>query len=72
VYRVREALKPGGLVVIEAPHKETSPHRHHYESNELLRIFSDFRVLKYEDTRAVADWGLKQIRLVRLVAEKPR
>ena len=72
VYRVREALAPGGLVVIEAPHKETSPHPHHYGSNELLDIFREFRILRYEDTRAVADWGLKEIRLVRLVAEKPR
>jgi SAM-dependent methyltransferase len=72
VYRVREALKPGGLVVVEAPHKETAPYPHHYDSNELLEIFAGFRILKYEDTRAVADWDLKEVRLVRLVTEKPR
>lgn len=72
VYRVREALRPGGLVVIEAPHKETAPYPHHYESNELLEIFRGFRIFKYEDTTAVADWDLEEIRLVRLVAEKPR
>jgi SAM-dependent methyltransferase len=72
VHRAREALRPGGLIVVEAPHKETSPQDHHYESNELLEIFRGFRILKYEDTTAVADWGLEPIRLVRLVAEKPR
>ena len=72
VFRVREALRPGGLVVIEAPHKETAPYPHHYESNELLEIFRGFRILRYEDTTAIADWDLEQIRLVRLVAEKPR
>ena len=72
VFRVREALKPGALVVVEAPHKETAPRRHNYNSNALLEIFRGFRILRYEDTRAVADWGLEEIRLVRLVAEKPR
>ena len=72
IFRVRDALKPGGLVVVEAPHRETAPLRHHYDSNELLEIFRGFRILKYEDTRALADWGLEGTRLVRLIAEKPR
>lgn len=72
IYRVREALRPGGLVVVEAPHMDTAPYPHHYDSNELLEIFTGFRILKYEDTRAIADWGLEEIRLVRVVAEKPR
>ena len=72
IYRVREALRAGGLVVVEAPHKEAAPYPHHYDSNELLEIFAGFRILTYEDTRLIADWGLEEIRLVRLVAEKPR
>ena len=71
IHRVHDALKPGGIVVVEAPHKETSPAAHHYESNELLEIFRSFRILKYEDVTAVGDWGLKKMRLVRLVAQKP-
>lgn len=72
VFKVREALKPGGIVVIEAPHIETVPYPHHYEDNELLKIFEGFRILKYEDTLAIADWDRKEIRLVRLIAQKPR
>lgn len=72
IYRVRDALKPGGIVVVEAPHKETGQRPHHYESNELLDIFNGFRILRYDDTNAIADWGRKRIRLVRLIAEKPR
>lgn len=72
VFRVRDALKPGGIVVIEAPHVETAPYPHHYASNELLEIFEGFRILKYEDTLAIADWGLRETRLVRLVAQKQR
>lgn len=71
VFKVREALKPGGIVVIEAPHVETVPYPHHYQSNELLEIFKGFRILKYEDTLAIADWDPKEIRLVRLIAQKP-
>ncbi len=37
VFRVRDALKPGGVVVIEAPHWETKPYRHHYKSNPKVR-----------------------------------
>ena len=73
VYRVRDSLKPGGLVVIEAPHQETAPRPWHYDSNELLEIFRGFRILRYEDVQAPNDWNpLKEARLVRLVAEKPR
>lgn len=71
VFRVRDALKPGGLVVVEAPHVEVAPYPHHYESNELLEIFRGFRILKYEDKWDIADWGLKGTRLVRLIAQKP-
>lgn len=72
VYRVRDALKPGGLVVIEAGHSETSGAPFEYGTNELLEIFQGFRILKYEDTSGTYDWGPERIRLVRLVAQKPR
>lgn len=72
VHRVRRALKPGGLVVIEAGHKSASGAPFEYESKELLRIFEGFRILRYEEPVSVPDWGKEPIRLVRLVAEKPR
>lgn len=72
VHRVSRALKPGGIVVIEAGHKETSGANFEYGTNELLRIFDGFRILRYEDTSGSYDWGNEKIRLVRLVAQKPR
>jgi 2-polyprenyl-3-methyl-5-hydroxy-6-metoxy-1,4-benzoquinol methylase len=72
VHRVRDALKPGGLVIVEAGHTETSGSPFEYRSNELLEIFQGFRILQYEDTSGKYDWGPEQIRLVRLVAQKPQ
>lgn len=71
VYRVREALRPGGLVVIEAGHVETSDASFEFRSNELIEIFKGFRILRYEDRSGTYDWGPETIRLVRLVAQKP-
>lgn len=71
VHRVAQALKPGGIVVVEAGHKEASGAPFEYDTNELLQIFDGFRILRYEDTTESSDWGTEQIRLVRLVAQKP-
>ena len=70
VHRVREALKPGGLVVIEAGYNEMPDAPFGYRENELLEIFKGFRILKYEDTSGKYDWGPETIRLLRLVAQK--
>jgi 2-polyprenyl-3-methyl-5-hydroxy-6-metoxy-1,4-benzoquinol methylase len=70
VYRVRQALKPGGIVVVECSHKEASDAPFEYDSNELLQIFTGFRILKYEDAVAEHEWAGKQLRLVRLIAQK--
>ena len=70
VHRVRDALKPGGLVVVESGHTETSGALG-YGDNELLEIFKGFRILKYEDTLGTYEWSGKPRRLVRLVAQKP-
>lgn len=71
VHRVRDALSPGGLVVIESGHTETSGALG-YSSNELLEIFRDFRILKLEDTMGIYEWSGKRRRLVRFVGQKPR
>lgn len=70
VHRVRKALKPGGIVVVEAGHRSVSDAPFEYDSNELLKLFAGFRILRYEETIDKPDWGDKPIRLVRLVAEK--
>lgn len=70
IYRVRQALKTGGLVVVECGHKEAGNASFEYETNELLKIFEGFQILKYEDSVGEHEWARKQLRLVRLIARK--
>jgi hypothetical protein len=42
-----------------------------FDTNELLRLFERCRVIRYEDTEDVGDFGQKRLRLVRLFAQKP-
>ena len=71
VHRVRDAFRPGGLVVIEAGHRETSNAEFDYHTNELLKIFEGFRNPALRGRRRQLRRGPEQIRLVRLVARKP-
>ena len=76
VDRVFDTLKPGGLVVIEAFHRDATKSGPIgpmvvFDTNELLHLFDRFRVVRYEDTDAVADFGLDKVRVVRLCAQKP-
>lgn len=74
--KVAQALRPGGIVVVEDRHLETRRvwPTGTFANNELLSLFPGLRVLKYEDVWAQPDWSVKKLdeRLVRLVAEKPR
>lgn len=70
VYRVRQALKPGGIVIVECSHKEAANALFEYDTNELLKIFEGFRIIKYQDTIDEHEWVRKRLRLVRLIAEK--
>jgi SAM-dependent methyltransferase len=74
--RVFDTLRPGGLVVLEAFHKDATKSGPIgpavvFDTNELLTVFKRFRILRYEDTDATADFGLQQVRVVRLLAQKP-
>jgi len=72
-----QSLKPGGLVVLEAFHRDATKTRSIgsgvvYDTNELLRLFEKFRIVRYEDTEGEADFGsMAKLRLVRLCAQKP-
>ena len=71
----RRALRPGGMVVVEAFHRDATKTRPIggavvFDSNELLKLFGDFRVIRYEDTAAIGDFGLSDTRVVRLAAVK--
>ena len=68
VQRIRDALKPGGLLVIEG---FAGDEKFMFQTNELLRDFGDLKILRYEDTRAEADWAPgEKSHIIRLVAEK--
>jgi len=72
---IHRALRPGGLVVLEAFHDDATKNASIgrgvvYETNELLGLFSAFRILEYEDTVATSDFGMSETRVVRLLAMK--
>jgi SAM-dependent methyltransferase len=73
---VERALRPGGMVVIEAFHRDATKSASIggavvFDTNELLQLFPRFRVVRYEDTESVADFGPGKTRVVRLAAIKP-
>ena len=75
--RVVRALKPGGIVVVEAFHRDVTRERPVgggvvFDSNELLNLFGKLRVLRYEDADATSDFGGAGSRAVRLCAMKER
>ena len=75
--RVVRALKPGGIVVVEAFHRDVTRQRPVgggvvFDSNELLNLFAKLRVLRYEDADATSDFGGAGSRAVRLCAMKEK
>jgi SAM-dependent methyltransferase len=73
VDRLHKSLKVGGVIVIESYGEEaTTPNQPStaIDPGRLLRAFQDFRILRFEDTIAVPDWGKTKRRVVRMVAEK--
>ena len=78
VKQITGALAPGGLVVIEAFHRDSTKKNAIgggvvYDSNELLRLFDGLRIIRYEDGEAETDFGPRgeRNRVVRLAAQKP-
>ena len=74
--KIKSSLRDGGIIVIENFHRDTMRDRlldedATYGNNELLQLFSDFRILRYEDIVARPDWGIEfpKNRLVRLEAQ---
>jgi SAM-dependent methyltransferase len=73
VTRIIDSLKPGGLLVFEHMMDESGSERAAAwlpGPNGLLQVFGRLRILRYEDTRAQADWSWRPERLARLVAQK--
>ncbi len=74
--KLYDSLKPGGRVITEAFHRDATKAgpiggQVVYDDNELLKLFDRFRIVRYEDTEGMSDFGLRTTRLVRLCAQKP-
>jgi SAM-dependent methyltransferase len=76
--RVQKALKPGGLLVLEGFHRDAT--REHkigegvvFDTDELKNLYAaaGLRIVRYEEPLARADYGKYEVRLVKLVAQKP-
>jgi SAM-dependent methyltransferase len=73
VARLRDSLRAGGLIVIETTATDAGqPLTRSVDVDPALlrRALDGFRILHFEDTVAMPDWGKEKTRLVRLVAEK--
>lgn len=73
VNKLRAALRPGGLIVIESFASSASDKVRRpvdIDPAALRSAFDSFQVLRFEDTFAMPDWGKTDTRLARLVAQK--
>jgi SAM-dependent methyltransferase len=73
VEKIRDSLRPGGLVVVEAFLKRPGDQKSGtvYEPGELRKLFDKgFQILHYEESETVADYGQKNMKMVRLIACK--
>jgi SAM-dependent methyltransferase len=72
--KLMDALKPGGLLVVEDHHRESPlAQGEGYGDNELLRAFSKLRIVRYEDRVMAPEWsapGAERGAVVRLVGIK--
>ena len=79
--RVKKALKPGGIVVLEAFHMNATEkiqvvdgdYRVFFKTDELKKLYGDagLKIVRYEEPIGTADFTKQQLRLVKLVAQKP-
>ncbi len=83
VARIRDALKPGGLVLIDRPFRSLTdpepgwPDTEQDKVNALAKAWSGLQIVFYEDTTGIGDWQQtaanrleKKLRIVRLLARK--
>ena len=73
---LQRALRPGGVLIIEAFHRDATRGRSIggdvvFDTGELPKLFPNLRVVRYEEPVRKADFGQQLVRLVRYCAEKP-
>ena len=73
VQRLYQALRPGGIVVVESfasPRDAARRRPVDIDPADLLRAFAGFRLLRFEDTDGVSEWDPQPTSLVRMIAQK--
>jgi SAM-dependent methyltransferase len=77
ISRISKALKPGGILVFEFFHREAGVEMkkptYGCETNSIKRTIEqvgEFNILSYAEETALADYGWKNYKLVKLVASK--
>ena len=68
--RVRDSLKPGGLIVVEQFNASPDKPTNKGPANALFKSFEGLRVVHYEDTVDRSEWGAAMCRIGRVTAEK--
>jgi SAM-dependent methyltransferase len=73
---LERALKPGGVLVVEAFHRDATKGRSIggavvFDTGELPKLFSGLRAVRYEEPVTVADFGQAKVRVVRYCGERP-
>jgi 2-polyprenyl-3-methyl-5-hydroxy-6-metoxy-1,4-benzoquinol methylase len=73
---VTKSLRPGGIVILEAFHRDAAKSTPIgaavvFDTAEVPSLFHDLRVVRYEEPLAVTDFGQMRARVVRYCAEKP-
>lgn len=76
VASVTKSLRPGGMVIVEGFHRDATKTQPIggsvvFDTNELPKIFTGFRVVRYEEEMAKSDFGRLDTKVVRLAAVKP-
>jgi SAM-dependent methyltransferase len=73
---VTRSLRPGGIVILEAFHRDAAKATPIgpavvFDSAEVPTLFRSLRVVRYEEPLASTDFGQMRARVVRYCAEKP-
>ena len=84
IARIKDALKPGGVVLIDQPFRSLTapepgwPETEQDKPGALPKAWAEFKVLSYEDTTGTADWQQTatprleyKARIVHMLARKP-
>jgi len=73
---LQRALKPGGVLIVEAFHRDATQGRSIgpgvvFDTGELPARYPQLRVVRYEEPMGIGDFGRQNVRLVRYCGQRP-